>query len=207
VSAPDTVSDPIIQLIRCFHILKVAGTKKLLQPEFRPDDLFLAFLPLAHILELLVEMTFYFTGVPVAYGTVKTLTQESVRNCDGDLVAYKPSIIVGVPAVYELIRKGMVKKIHESPSVVQTVFNFAYQLKKNVPITGAALDKIVFAKVSGHNEDCRSTSDMLKPISNQVKAATGGRVRLMMNGGAALSRTTQEFLNTTLATALQGYGQ
>jgi long-chain acyl-CoA synthetase len=42
--------------------------------------------------------------------------------------------------------------------------------------------------------------------NSQAKAATGGRVRLMMNGGAALSRTTQEFLNTTLATALQGYG-
>jgi len=120
----------------------------LLQPEFRPDDVFCAFLPLAHILELLVEMTFYFTGIPVAYGTVKTLTQDSVRNCDGDLTAYKPSIIVGVPAVYELIRKGMVKKIHESPSVVQSVFNLAYTLKRNIPITGAALDKIVFAKVS-----------------------------------------------------------
>lgn len=42
----------------------------------------------------------------------------------------------------------MVKKIHESPAVVQSVFNLAYQLKKNVPVTGAALDKIVFAKVS-----------------------------------------------------------
>jgi len=126
----------------------VAGTVTLLKPEFRPDDVFCAFLPLAHILELLVEMTFYFTGIPVAYGTVKTLTQDSVRNCDGDLTAYKPSIIVGVPAVYELIRKGMVKKIHESPSVVQSVFNLAYTLKRNIPITGAALDKIVFAKVS-----------------------------------------------------------
>jgi long-chain acyl-CoA synthetase len=47
---------------------------------------------------------------------------------------------------------------------------------------------------------------MLFSDNSQAKAATGGRVRLMMNGGAALSRTTQEFLNTTLATALQGYG-
>lgn len=136
----------------------VAGTKKLLQPEFRPDDVFLAFLPLAHILELLVEMTFYFTGVPVAYGTVKTLTQESVRNCDGDMVAYKPSIIVGVPAVYELIRKGIVKKIHESPAVVQGVFNLAYHLKKTVPMTGAVLDKVVFAKVNILSQSLESVS-------------------------------------------------
>jgi long-chain acyl-CoA synthetase len=119
----------------------------LLLPEFRPDDVFLAFLPLAHILELLVEMTFYFTGIPIAYGTPKTLTQDSVRNCDGDLVAYKPSIIVGVPAIYELIRKGMVKKINESPTVVQGVFNLAYTLKKNVPLVGGVMDKVVFSKV------------------------------------------------------------
>lgn len=128
--------------------LPVAGTRTLLGPLFRDDDLFLAFLPLAHILELLVEMTFYFCGVPVAYGTVKTLTNESVRKCQGDLSSFKPTIIVGVPAIYELIRKGMVKKIHESPALVQQVFNLAYVMKKNVPLMGGILDKAVFAKVS-----------------------------------------------------------
>ncbi|KAJ9125892.1 hypothetical protein QFC24_002677 [Naganishia onofrii] len=166
-------------------ICSLAGTRTLLSPLFRDDDLFLAFLPLAHILELLVEMTFYFCGVPVAYGTVKTLTNESVRNCQGDLVSYKPTIIVGVPAIYELIRKGMVKKIHESPAIVQQVFNLAYVMKRNVPLMGGILDKAVFAK---------------------VKQATGGKLRLAMNGGAALSKATQEFLTTTLVTTLQGYG-
>ncbi|KAJ9091805.1 hypothetical protein QFC20_007535 [Naganishia adeliensis] len=166
-------------------ICSLAGTRTLLEPLFRDDDLFLAFLPLAHILELLVEMTFYFCGVPVAYGTVKTLTNESVRKCQGDLASFKPTIIVGVPAIYELIRKGMVKKIHESPALVQQVFNLAYVMKKNVPLVGGILDKAVFAK---------------------VKQATGGKLRLAMNGGAALSRATQEFLTTTLVTMLQGYG-
>lgn len=38
----------------------VAGTKKLLLPLFQADDLFLAFLPLAHILEMvrLVRLAF-----------------------------------------------------------------------------------------------------------------------------------------------------
>jgi len=166
-------------------ICSLAGTNTLLASIFQPTDIFLAFLPLAHILELLVEMTFYFCGIPVAYGTTKTLTNESVRKCDGDLVAYKPTIIVGVPAIWELIRKGIVKKINESPAVVKSVFHLAYTMKRNLPLVGGLLDKAVFAK---------------------VKQATGGRLRLAMNGGAALSRTTQEFLNTTLVTMLQGYG-
>lgn len=54
--------------------------------------------PLSHILEMLVELTFYTMNVTVGYGGTKTLTDASVRNCSGDLKAYSPSIIVGVRA-------------------------------------------------------------------------------------------------------------
>lgn len=45
---------------------------------------------------MLVELTFYTTGTTLGYGGVKTLTDASVRNCEGDLKALKPSILVGV---------------------------------------------------------------------------------------------------------------
>lgn len=44
------------------------------------------------------------------------------------------------------------------------------------------------------------------PFFRQAKQATGGRLRLAMNGGAALSKSSQEFLSTTLVPVLQGYG-
>jgi len=43
-------------------------------------------------------------------------------------------------------------------------------------------------------------------VLSNVKAATGGRLRLALSGGAALSRETQEFLTVALVTMLQGYG-
>lgn len=166
-------------------IASLGGAVTHLGPEFRPDDVYIAFLPLAHIMELLVELTFYYYGATVAYGTPKTLTNESVRDCKGDLAAYQPTLLVGVPAIFETIRKGMVKKIHESGAIVESVFNLAYALKKNVPFVGGVIDKVIFAK---------------------IKQATGGRLRLAMNGGAKLSSSSQEFLSTTLVTVLQGYG-
>ena len=38
-----------------------------------------------------------------------------------------------------------------------------------------------------------------------MRAATGGRLRIALNGGAAISRETQEFLSTALVTILQGF--
>ncbi|KAL7416762.1 long-chain-fatty-acid-CoA-ligase [Mrakia frigida] len=166
-------------------ISSLGGTMALIAPILVPDDTFLAFLPLSHILEMLVELTFYTTGTTLGYGGVKTLTDASVRNCEGDLKAWKPSIIVGVPAIFETIRKGIIAKVNAASPVAKGVFNLAFALKKNVPMLGGVADAVVFSKVSEQ---------------------TGGRLRVAMNGGSALSKTTQEFLTTALMTTLQGYG-
>lgn len=78
-------------------ISSLGGTLLLLSPILRPDDTFLAFLPLSHILEMLVELTFYAHGTTIGYGGVKTLTDASVRKCEGDLKAFKPSISQSLP--------------------------------------------------------------------------------------------------------------
>jgi long-chain acyl-CoA synthetase len=36
---------------------------------------------------------------------VKTITDQSVRNCKADIKSFHPTIMVGVPAVWELIRR------------------------------------------------------------------------------------------------------
>ncbi|KAJ9473915.1 Long-chain-fatty-acid--CoA ligase 1 [Pseudozyma hubeiensis] len=152
----------------------------------KPDDTFLAYLPLAHILEFIVECAFIYVGVTMGYGKVKTLTQQAVRKCDGDIKAFKPSIMIGVPAVWELIRKGIVAKVNAGGAVKKSVFNGALTIKKNkIPLLTSAVDSVVF---------------------KAVRDQTGGRMRLALSGGAALSKETQEFLTTALVTILQGYG-
>lgn len=138
------------------------------------------------VLEFIVECFGLFKGLSLCYGSPKTLTSASVRNCPGDLEAYKPTILVGVPAVFETIAKGIRSKVKAGGSVAETVFDLACWVKKRVPIVGPLLaDSIVF---------------------NKVKSATGGRLKFTLAGGAPISVDTQEFLNTVLAPVLQGYG-
>ena len=72
-------------------LIAVAGSYKLWSPGFHgQSDLLLAYLPLAHILEQFLEYTFYLCGVPLGYASVKTLLDDSVRGCKGDLQAFRP---------------------------------------------------------------------------------------------------------------------
>lgn len=167
-------------------IASVGSVYVLLGHLLRPQDAYLAYLPLAHILEFVVELALFFVGMPFGYGRVKTLTDQSVRKCYGDIRAFRPTIMVGVPAVWEMIRKGIVGKLNEAGKLKKSVFNGAMAVKKaGIP----GLTNVVDATVL-----------------SAIKAATGGRLRLALSGGAALSRETQEFLHLALVTMLQGYG-
>lgn len=168
-------------------IASVGAVYTLFGHHLKQDDTYLAFLPLAHILEYVVELCFVFVGLCSGYGRVKTLTDQSVRNCQGDIKAFRPTIMVGVPAVWELIRKGIIAQVNSSSAVRKSVFSGAMSVKKaNVPVLKSVVDSIVFAK---------------------IRQATGGRLRLAMSGGAALSRETQEFLTLALVTLIQGAAQ
>ncbi|KAG2119405.1 hypothetical protein DEU56DRAFT_122158 [Suillus clintonianus] len=167
-------------------IASVGAVYTLLGHHLHTDDTFLAYLPLAHILEYIVELSLFFVGMKSGYGRVKTLTDASVRHCKGDIVTFRPSIMVGVPAVWEQIRKGIVSKVNASGSLKKTIFNGAMAAKKaDLPGLSQLADAAVL---------------------NNIKQATGGRLRLALSGGAALSKETQEFLSIALVTMLQGYG-
>lgn len=167
-------------------IASVGAVYTLLGHHLSNDDTFLAYLPLAHILEYIVELILFFVGMKTGYGRVKTLTDASVRQCKGDIVTFRPSIMVGVPAVWEQIRKGIVSKVNASGSLKKTIFNGAMAAKKaDIPGLSQLADAAVL---------------------NTIKQATGGRLRLALSGGAALSKETQEFLSVALVTMLQGYG-
>ncbi|MBW0503287.1 hypothetical protein O181_043002 [Austropuccinia psidii MF-1] len=169
-------------------ISAVAGIKGLLRDFLNPSESVIAYLPLAHILEFIVELASMSMGVKLGYGSVKTLTDASTRNCLGDIRTFKPSVMIGVPAVWELIRKGILAKVNAGGKLKQSIFNGALSIKKNPllnRIGGRLVDSLVF---------------------NQVKEQTGGKLRYAMSGGAALSQDTQEFLSQALVTVLQAYG-
>ncbi|EDK47100.1 long-chain fatty acid-CoA ligase [Lodderomyces elongisporus] len=153
-----------------------------------PNDSVIAFLPLAHIFELAFECIVFWWGVPLGYANVKTLTEASVRNCKPDLIEFQPTIMVGVAAVWESVRKGVLAKLKQAGYIQQKLFWAAFNSKSalnkfNIP--GGSLFDVVFKK---------------------VKAATGGKLRYVLNGGSPISNDAQVFISTLIAPMLLGYG-
>ena len=90
----------------------------------------------------------------------------------------------GVPTVWETIRKGILGKIQEGGVVKALAFSAAMRLKRwGVPVLAGLADGVVLSK---------------------VRSATGGRLLFTMNGGAAISPSTQDFLSNALVPMLQG---
>lgn len=153
-----------------------------------PGDSVVAFLPLAHIFEMIAEFWTIWCGVPIGYANVKTLTEASVKNCQPDLIEFKPTVMVGVAAVWESVRKGVLAKLNKSPYIAQRLFWAAYNYKvtmNKLHAPGASIFNVIFKK---------------------VREATGGCVRYTMNGGSAISSDAQTFVSTLIAPMLLGYG-
>ncbi|CAL4903045.1 unnamed protein product [Urochloa decumbens] len=151
------------------------------------DDVFLSFLPLAHILDRMIEEYFFHKGASIGYyhGDLNALRD--------DIQELKPTLLVGVPRVYERIYEGILKAIAELRPLRRVIFNALYNRK-------------LASMKSGYSHKTASPfADML--AFRKVKARLGGRLRLLISGGAPLSSEIEEFLRvTTCAYFIQGYG-
>ncbi|KAJ3102397.1 long-chain fatty acid-CoA ligase [Phlyctochytrium planicorne] len=177
-----------VMLTHANIVASIAGARTNLLGHINDNETYLAFLPLAHILELMVEMTLFYEGVAIGYGAVRTLTDASVRNCLGDIRELRPTIMAGVPAVWESIRKGVMSKIREAKPMQQRIFNIVFELKWlfiQLGLPTGIFDKIVFDK---------------------IKHQTGGRLKFAVSGGAPIPKSTQKFLTVCIAPLVSGYG-
>lgn len=125
----------------------------------------------------------------MGYGSPKTLSDASVRNCKGDIRELKPTVLVGVPAVWETVKKGIIGNVNKGGALVKGLFWGGLGAKNFLMSTGlpgsGVLDAIIFKK---------------------VKEATGGRLRIALTGGGPISKDTQLFLSMTLCPMINGYG-
>ena len=170
-------------------VAAMAGVQTCVGAYIGAGDTLLTYLPQSHILEYMFENLCLFWGGTMGYGNPRTLSDTSVRNCKGDIREFKPTIMVGVPAVWESVKKGIISKINSSSIVVRTMFWSSMSLKSTLLGTGipgtGVLDAVVFKK---------------------LKDATGGRLRLVMNGGGPLAQDTQQFISMAVAPMISGYG-
>lgn len=186
-----TTGDPKGVLISNESIITLlAGVKRLLESvneKLTEKDVYLSYLPLAHIFDRVIEETFIWHGGSIGFwrGDVKLLIE--------DLGELKPTIFCAVPRVLDRVYSGLTQKISSGGFLKKTLFNFAYSYKlnnmkkgQNHAVASPLLDKIVFDK---------------------VKQGLGGSVRLILSGAAPLSLHVESYLRVvTCAHVLQGYG-
>lgn len=170
-------------------VASIAGVTTIIGQYIGPGDRLLTYLPQAHILEFVFENACLYWGGTMGYGSPKTLSDTSVRNCKGDIREFKPTILVGVPAVWESVKKGVIAKVNQSGMVVKNLFWSALAAKSFLMSTGlpgtAILDSVVFKK---------------------IKDATGGQLRVCMNGGGPIAKDTQRFISLAITPMISGYG-
>lgn len=170
-----------------------AGVNEIVGPYINHNDSLLTYLPQAHILEFMFENLCLFWGGCMGYGNPRTLSDTSMRNCKGDIREFKPTILVGVPAVWETVKKGVLNNLNKNSFIIKGMFWGAMAAKNFLLTNGfpgatfgsSILDAVVFKK---------------------LKEATGGNLRIVMNGGGPISKDTQRFLSMAIAPMISGYG-
>jgi long-chain acyl-CoA synthetase len=167
----------------------VAGVDVIVGKYLGPGDVLLAYLPAAHILEFVFENAVLFWGGTLGYGAIRTLSDNSVRNCAGDIRELKPTVMIGVPQVWETVKKGIISKVTAGGAIKSNMFWGAYTAKNfllgmGLPGSGL-LDSIVF---------------------NKVKEATGGKLRICLSAGGPISKETQRFISVAITPMISGYG-
>ncbi|CAA6653874.1 unnamed protein product [Spirodela intermedia] len=151
------------------------------------DDVYLSFLPLAHILDRMIEEYFFFKGASVGYyhGDLNALRE--------DLMELRPTLFTGVPRVFERVHGGILKALDELRPMRRKVFNFLYQYK------------LSWMKAGYSHKTASRLADFL--AFRKVNARLGGRIRLIISGGAPISSELEEFLRVTSCSYfVQGYG-
>lgn len=161
-------------------------------PGLGPDDTYIAYLPLAHVLEMTAEISCVTYGCRIGYSSPQTLSDQSTKikkGSKGDSSVLRPTLMAAVPEIMDRINKNVMSKVQEMSFIQKTLFTLGYKYK---------LEQIK----RGYDAPlCNAL------LFRKVKKLLGGRVRMMLSGGAPLSPATQRFMNVCFCCPVgQGYG-
>ncbi|XP_038972894.1 long chain acyl-CoA synthetase 8-like [Phoenix dactylifera] len=180
------------------NIVATAAAVKTFFPKIDNSDIYLGYLPLAHVFELVAEVVMLSVGCAIGYGSALTLTDTSNKvkgGTRGDASMLKPTLLAAVPAILDRVRDGVLKKVAEKGGKSKKIFVIGYK-RRCTAVEGSWLGAWGLEKLLWD-------AFIFKPI----RIILGGRIRFVLCGGAPLSSDTQRFINICLGVPVgQGYG-
>ncbi len=160
---------------------------------FTADDVILSYLPLCHMFERTCGYyTFLFAGARIAYAQDMTTIVDDIR-------LVRPTILIAVPRIIEKVYQAVSQRILESTVVrrklvtaamgtLNEYWNRIYRGLK-IPIT-LSLKRFFYDAV----------------VAAKFRRIAGGRLRLLVSGGAALDKSIEKALHILGFNIIQGYG-
>ncbi|MBI5889801.1 MAG: long-chain fatty acid--CoA ligase [Nitrosomonadales bacterium] len=157
-----------------------------------PGDIFLSFLPMSHCLE---RTAGYY--VPVMAGA-RVAYARSVQQLQEDLALIRPTVLIAVPRIFERIQCGIRNKLDKGPASTRRLFELAVNV-------GNRHFEHLQGRAPWHPK-LLLWPLLKKLVADKLLARLGGRLRLAITGGAALSADNARTFIGLGMHILQGYG-
>ena len=141
------------------------------------DDMYLSFLPLHHVFECTVAFLY------ATYKGAKIAFCEGLRHIADNVREYHITCMIVVPALIEAIYRQLWKNIEKNGKTKKV--KFGLKLSKFLMTFGI---------------------DRRRKIFSEIIDALGGKLRLLVAGGAALDKETEIGFNNFGIETFQGYG-
>jgi len=175
------------------HVNILSNVRASLQMiSMKSDDVALSFLPLSHSLERTVVYAYLCEGVTVAFA-------ESLETIARDLRMIKPTIMTGVPRVYEKVQARVLESVAQAPAIRRKIFGWAISAGWS-----RASRQFANQSVPWYIRFQNLLADRM--VFRKIRARTGGRLRLIVSGGAPLGISTAEFFCAIGMPIVEGYG-
>ena len=156
------------------------------------EDLFLSFLPLSHTLE---RTAGYY--LPVMSGSAVAYAR-SIMQLAEDLQHIRPTVMIAVPRIFERVFARIQGQMDKQSGFKRALFNLTteigwHRFERQQGRAGWHPRLLLWPLLS-------------KLVASKVTAKLGGRLRLSVSGGAALSKQVARIFIGLGVPILQGYG-
>jgi long-chain acyl-CoA synthetase len=159
---------------------------------FADQDISLSVLPLSHIFERTAMYLYIFNGMAVHFA-------RSIDKIPDDLQEVRPTILIGVPRIFEKVYARAKLKAAQTGGVKEKIFDWAIATAKEW-----ARRRAVGESVSVGLELKHRIADRL--VYSKLRDFFGGRLRYCITGGAALSDDIYLIFTGAGIAIMQGYG-
>ncbi|MCB9788705.1 MAG: long-chain fatty acid--CoA ligase [Deltaproteobacteria bacterium] len=157
-----------------------------------PDDVSLVYLPLAHVLQRISVYAGLIFGGRGVY-------LEAPEQLPVALTEVRPTVLAGVPRVFEKIQARVLERVASLPLHRQRAFEWALGVGRRHASALRAGAPIPARLRAEH-----ALADRL--VLRRIRDAFGGRVRFLVSGAAPIGLDTLEFFHAAGLVILEGYG-